>query len=49
MHLRQINIDADAGVPLTQRFSIGGSHTISGPQNGSEMYFGILMIHVIQS
>jgi hypothetical protein len=36
MHFRQTNIAADAGVPLNQRFSIGGSSTISGPQNGSE-------------
>jgi hypothetical protein len=37
MHFRQTNIAADAGVPLNRRFSIGGSRTISGPQNDSEM------------
>jgi hypothetical protein len=36
MHFRQTNIAADAGVPLNQRFSIGGSSTISGSQNASE-------------
>jgi hypothetical protein len=36
MHFREANIAADAGVPLNQRFSIGGSRTISGPQNGSD-------------
>jgi hypothetical protein len=36
MHFGQTNIAAEGGVPLNQCFSIGGSRTISGPQNGSE-------------